>query len=75
MSSFTATSTASGKAYTNTDPSSLVTSTATSTASSNVSQENAQQIADTNAQKVANSVAENNYTDFKHDNCKFKGLL
>jgi len=60
MSSFSATSTASGKAYTNTDPSSLVTSTATSTASSNVSQENAQQIADTNAQKVANSVAENN---------------
>lgn len=60
MSSFTATSTASGKAYTNTDPSSLVTSTATATASSNVSQENAQQIADTNAQKVANSVAENN---------------
>jgi hypothetical protein len=60
MSSFNATSTASGKAYTKTDPSSLVTSSATSTASSNLSQDNAQQIADENAQKVADSVAQNN---------------
>ena len=59
MSTFTASSTASGQAYTNTEPSSLVTSTASATASSNLSQENAQQIADTNAQQVANSVAQN----------------
>ena len=59
MSSFSASSSASGKAYTNTQPSALVTSTATATATSNLSQENAQQIADANAQAVANSVAQN----------------
>lgn len=59
MSLFKASATASGNAYTNTEPSKLVTSTASATASSNLSQENAQEIANVNAQAVANSVASN----------------
>ena len=59
MSLFSATSSASGNAYTNTTPSFLVTSTSTATATSNVSQDNAQDVANNTAQQVANSAAQN----------------
>ena len=59
MSLFSATSSASGTAYTNTTPSFLVTSTSTATATSNVSQDNAQDVANNTAQQVANSAAQN----------------
>lgn len=59
MSSFTASSKASGSAQTSTTPAYKVTSTASATATSNLSQANAQEQANKTAQQVANSVAQN----------------
>jgi hypothetical protein len=59
MPTFTANSTQTGQAYTNTNPSFLVTSTSAATATSNLSQENAQNVANSTAKQVANSVAQN----------------
>jgi len=60
MSSFNASGSANGSAYTSTNPAYLVTSSATATASSNLSQKNAKKKAKEVAQQVANSVAQNN---------------
>jgi hypothetical protein len=59
MSSFTASSKASGSAETSTTPAYKVTSSATATATSNLSQSDAQEEANNTAQQVANSVAQN----------------
>jgi len=56
---YSASSFATGKAYTATTPSSLVTATATATATSTLSQQDAQNIADVTAQNQANSAAQN----------------
>jgi hypothetical protein len=59
MSSFNATESAVGNAYTSTTPSYLVTSNSSATASSNLSQKNAEKKAKQLAQQVANSAAQN----------------
>ena len=57
---YSAQATATGSAFTDTDPKSLVTSSASATATSTVSYEDAYNIALSIAQDVANSVAQNN---------------
>jgi hypothetical protein len=59
MPTYNGKATAKGEAFTNTDPKSLVTSSATATATSSVSQNDADEVAKNTAQNVANSVAQN----------------
>jgi hypothetical protein len=59
MPTYNGQATAKGEAFTNTDPKSLVTSSATATATSTVSQNDADELAKNTAQNVANSVAQN----------------
>lgn len=59
MSSFNATESATGNAFTSTKPPYLITSSSSATATSNLSEVNAKEIANNIAQQCANSVAQN----------------
>lgn len=59
MSSFESSAIANGRAFTSTNPSYLVTSSASATATSNLSEENAQDVAIKLAEQIANTAAQN----------------